>query len=325
VTVVASIDIGTNTLRLFIAEREEDGTLKPVCYVRVVARLGGGYTDEAGIAGVAAERALKALEGFRGVIDKHNARLERAVATSVVRRAVNKLWFIGEARRRAAIDIEVIDGTEEAALSVAGVNSVIRTDKPVSLIVDIGGGSTEFIVVEDGVILYSESLEMGVVHLSEDYQRSDPPTRGELSGMENEIRVSIEGLKKSIRESGLNHLEDSVFDTVEFIGTAGTFTTIAAIDLELETYDSARINNHDVDRLTLQALYARISGLSLNDRKYILSLENGREDLIIPGILIVLSVMYVFGFLTVKVSDAGLLEGLLLTARQREEKQEEVF
>lgn len=324
-TAVASIDIGTNTLRLFIAEREEDGTLRPVCYVRVVARLGGGYTEEAGIASVAAERALKALEGFRGVMDKHHARLERAVATSVVRRAVNRQWFIAEARRRAAIDIDVIGGAEEAALSVAGVNSVILTDKPVRLIVDIGGGSTEFVVVEHGEIVFSESLEMGVVHLSEDYQRSDPPMRDELSGMENEIRVAIEGLKKSIRESGLGCLDGPVFDTVEFIGTAGTFTTIAAIDLELETYDSERINNHEVDRTTLQALYARISGLSLNERKDILSLENGREDLIIPGIIIVLNIMYVFGFLTVKVSDAGLLEGLLLTGPRREETQEEVF
>ncbi len=323
--VVASIDIGTNTLRLFIAERAQDGTLSPICYERVVTRLGGGYTEQEGIARAAAERALTALEGFRGAMDMYGARLERAVATSVVRRAVNKVWFVGEASRRAAIDIEVIDGMEEAALSVVGVNSVVKIDKPVSLIVDIGGGSTEFVVVKDGEILYCESIEMGVVHLCEDYLRTDPPSRGEISGMENEIRVLIEGLKRSVRESGLDLLEDSVFDTVEFVGTAGTFTTVAAIDLELAVYDSERVNNHEMDRTTLQALYARLSGLSLEDRRHILSLESGREDLIIPGILIVLSVMYVFGFITVKISDAGLLEGLLLREPEREEKQEEVF
>lgn len=319
--VVASIDIGTNTLRLFIAERAQDGTLSPICYERVVTRLGGGYTEEDGIAKAAAERALTALEGFRSVMDTHVARLERAVATSVVRRAVNKAWFIGEASRRAGIEIEVIGGLEEAALSVVGVNSVIKTDKPVNLIVDIGGGSTEFVVVKDGEILYCESLEMGVVHLSEDYQRSDPPSRREIAGMENEIRVAVEGLKRSIRESGIDLLEDSVFDAVEFVGTAGTFTTVAAIDLELAVYDSERVNNHEMDRTTLQALYARLCGLSLEDRSHILSLESGREDLIIPGILIMLTVMYVFGFITVKISDAGLLEGLLLGEPEREEKQ----
>jgi len=324
VTASASIDIGTNTLRLLIAETGSGGELRPILCERAVARLGGGYSERYGINLDAAERALSVLEGFRAIIDERGARLERAVATSVVRRAVNKDWFVAEARRRAAIDIEVIDGSEEAELSVAGVCSVIETDKPASLIVDIGGGSTEFIVTKGSEILFSESLEMGVVHLSEDYQRSDPPARTEISGMENEIRVAVEGLKRSIRESGVIDLEDHVSDNVEFVGTAGTFTTIAAIDLELDTYDSACVNNHVVDRTALQTMHARLAPLSLNERKAILSLEKGREDLIIPGILIVLSVMYVFGFISVKISDAGLLEGLLLKGSFSEEKSKEV-
>jgi exopolyphosphatase/guanosine-5'-triphosphate,3'-diphosphate pyrophosphatase len=328
---VASIDIGTNTLRLLIAERDDDGALSPIICERVVARLGGGYTEACGIDPEAAERALVALEGFREIIDKYDAHLERAVATSVVRRAVNKEWFVAQVKKRAAINIEVIDGEEEAGLSVAGVLSVVRTGKATKLIVDIGGGSTEFIVVRDGEILFSESLELGVVHLSEEYQssktshsRSDPPSKSEITGMENVIRVAVEGLKKNIKDRGFDVFEGSVFDDVEFVGTAGTFTTIAAIDLALETYDSELVNNYVVDRIKLTSIYSRLVGLSLNDRKGILSLEKGREDLIIPGILIVLSIMYVFGFLKVKVSDGGLLEGLLLKTIECEEKSEEV-
>jgi exopolyphosphatase/guanosine-5'-triphosphate,3'-diphosphate pyrophosphatase len=331
VKAVASIDIGTNTLRLLIVERRGNGALRPIICERVVARLGGGYSKDMGIAPDAAERALVVLEGFRVLIDKHNARLERAVATSVVRRAVNRDWFVAQAKKRASIDIDVIDGSEEAELSLIGVNSAIRIDKPVSFIVDIGGGSTEFIVVKDKAILFSQSLELGVVHLSEDYQSSktsqskgNPPTTAEITGMENEIRVAIEGLKKTIKDRGYEVFDASTSEDVEFVGTAGTFTTIAAIDLALETYDSERVNNHVVDRIKLMSIYSRIVGLSLNDRKEILSLEKGREDLIIPGILIVLNIMYVFGFLRVKVSDGGLLEGLLLKADCCEEKSEEV-
>lgn len=233
------------------------------------------------------------------------------MATSVVRRARNRDQLIDGARRRAGFDIEVIPGSTEARLSLLGVLSVIKNGGR-KLVMDIGGGSTEFIVADGADIAGEWSMEMGVVHLTERHLKGDPPAEIELSELSDEVRGVIDGLKGRMREAGLDPSGVSGAASARFVGTAGTVTTLAAVDLDLETYDRDRINNHILTRGRVEELYGRLSAMTIAERSRILSLEKGREDLIIPGAVITMAAMDSFAFTELVVSDAGLLEGIIL-------------
>ncbi len=199
-----------------------------------------------------------------------------------------------------------MSGIEEARLSLLGVLSVIEGDGP-ALVVDIGGGSTEFIAAATGEVAGAWSMEMGVVHLTEDHINSDPPLAEELRGMEGEIEAVIESLKGAMREEG-----DGGEGGTTLIGTAGTITTLAAIDMALDSYDREKINNYILTRTAVEKIYRELSAMTMKERGEVLSLEKGREDLIVPGAAIVLRTMDSFGFESMRVSDAGLLEGVII-------------
>ncbi|MFQ5480074.1 MAG: exopolyphosphatase [Thermodesulfobacteriota bacterium] len=313
----ASIDTGTNTLRLLIAEKAGGG-LRPILYERAITRLGGGYTVEAGMAAAAMERSIRALTGFSSIIKEYGVSSVRATATSVVRRAVNSDLFLNEVKKKAGLEVEVIDGLTEARLTLLGVNSVIREPHERSLVMDIGGGSTEFIATLKGESLGAWSLEMGVVRLTERFFKNDPPQSTELLAMEEEIRGVITGLRERMGGNGVEPALYSGSDTL-FIGTAGTITTLAALDQNLDEYDRERINNYTLTRERIEYFYKYLSSLTIREKEKILALEKGREDLIIPGTAITLCVMDAFGYKAVKVSDAGLLEGIIIEMRQKTE------
>jgi len=307
----ASIDIGTNTLRLLIAEVDGDG-LRPVVYKRKITRLGGGYDEGTGISMEAADRTFSALAEFRRHIDEAGVTTVLAFATSVVRRAKNSAWFTEEVRKKTGIEITVIQGQEEARLSLAGVLSVIDERNGKKLVMDVGGGSTEFIATVGPAMTGGWSMEMGVVHLTEKYLLSDPPSSSELKAMEAEIQGVIAELKDRMIADGTDPLDFSGRRGASFVGTAGTITTLAAIDQDLDIYDRAKINNYTLSRERIGELYRRLCSMSLVERQTVLSLEKGREDLIVPGSAITLLAMDAFGFDRAKVSDAGLLEGIIL-------------
>lgn len=313
----ASIDIGTNTLRLLIAEIDNKN-LQPVYLKRIITRLGGDYKEDIGISATAQERTIRALEFFSEKIREYGVKEATAVATSVVRRAKNKKEFLENVLKRTGIDVKIISGDEEARLSLLGVLSVIKTAAPPPLspstrgtgggaakclVVDIGGGSTEFIATNGGKMMGAWSMEMGVVHLTENYLKTDPPSKEELNAMENEIKAVIAKLKD---------LVNRLLPPAVFVGTAGTITTLAAIDQGLEKYDPEKINNYILSYGTIKKIYQHLASLPLKQREKILSLEKGREDIIIPGAAIALKAMEAFGFDKITVSDAGLLEGILL-------------
>lgn len=307
----ASIDIGTNTLRLLIAELDGD-SLRPVIYKRKITRLGGGYDEASGISIEAAERTFTALSEFRRQIDEANVTTVLASATSVVRRAINRKWFTEEVRKKTGLEITVIQGGEEARLSLMGVLSVIDERQGKKLVIDVGGGSTEFIATIGPEMSGGWSMEMGVVHLTEKYLLSDPPSKRELKAMEDEIKGVLKDLRGRMLGDGIDPLDFSGKRGASFVGTAGTITTLAAIDQDLEVYDRARINNYTLSRDRIADLYRRLCSMTLVERQTVLSLEKGREDLIVPGSAITLLAMDAFGFNEAKVSDAGLLEGIIL-------------
>lgn len=315
----ASIDIGTNTLRLLIADRDPGSAILPVLYKRAITRLGGGYTEDAGISPEAAERTVKVLEDFSRLIAENHVQEVFASATSVVRRAKNKESFLSSVSTRTGINPSVISGTEEARLALAGVLSVLTDKAEKRLVIDIGGGSTEFIATRGTEIAGAWSMEMGVVHLTERHIASDPPKEAELSGMEAEITEVLTMLMMDMAEDGIELADYSAASGCVLVGTAGTITTLAALDMGLAAYDRDRVNNYTLKKERVQGLYRHLAGLTLKQREEVLSLEKGREDLIIPGSAIAGLVMDGFGFNELMVSDAGLLEGAIIAGSARSE------
>ena len=314
----ASIDMGTNTFRLLVAEVGPDGVSKPIVCRRAITRLGGGYTEEHGIDREAAHRAFNALDGFVEVLLEHSITDVTAAATSVVRRAVNRDWFASEVLRRTGIRLTVISGQEEARLSLLGVLSVTGGAHAKSLVIDIGGGSTEYVAAAGPSLAGAWSMEMGVVHLTERYLASNPPKRSELDSMSAEISATIAVLKEKMVEDGIDPCRYCATDGAALIGTAGTVTTLAAIDLGLEAYDAAKVNNYTLTRKRVGEIYEHLARLTLKEREGILSLEKGREDLIMAGCAITLLSMEAFGFDELVVSDAGLLEGIIIDRASRD-------
>jgi len=296
----AAVDIGSNSLRMLVGEVVCD-QIVPQHYFRHITRLGGGFEPLAGISAEASERTLSALELFAQILDNMKPTCTRAVATEAVRRAVNGQQFVAAVLARTGFVVEIIAGDEEAALSSAGVLAGLKPQPAAALIFDIGGGSTEFIVIKDGQRLWQKSYPLGVVSLAEAAE----------SGIA--IARTLTVLAEELRLAGLSPLLAG--EDCELIGTAGTVTTLAALDLAMTEYDWQRINNYILLQSPLRSLYARLLPLTPTEREQLPGVEKGRGDLIVHGAEIVLALMHLFGKDRLRVSDFGLLEGILLSMR----------
>ena len=294
---VAAIDLGTNTARLLIA------TLDPyrqVLLKRTITRLGGDFRRESGLSPQAMQRSLAALAQFAREISRHGVTRVRAVATSAVRDARNGGLFCELVRAETGLELEVIDGTEEALLTLAGVRSVLDRSDGDLVVFDVGGGSTEYTLARGAAPLFSRSLPIGVVRLTEG--------KPDAAAMDEKIGRELTRLRRELEEEGMT----GRFSAATLVGTAGTATTLAAVQMQMEDYDYRRVNNFTMPLSAVERIFARLSPLTPKERLGVPGLEPGREDLIIAGTLVVLQTMRIFGFPTLKVSDSGLLEGLVL-------------
>ena len=295
----AAIDFGTNTARLLVAVRSADG-IAPVHVEREVVRLGGGFTDECGLSVEAMNRGLACLHRFSDIISEYGVSRVRASATSAVRDAANGSEFVETVFRETGIRLVVIDGDAEARLTLKGVLAGLDSESDTLAVLDVGGGSTEFTVSSSGNPVFIKSMPIGVVRLTEGF----PAT----VDMIERVRTVIDQLEIDLISAGITVSEDS-----ELVGTAGTATTIAAIKLEMDDYDYRKVNNFIVSRGDIAEIFQRLSQIPPQERLAIKGVEKGREDLIIAGLVIILSVMDRFRFTQLKVSDFGLLEGLALS------------
>jgi exopolyphosphatase / guanosine-5'-triphosphate,3'-diphosphate pyrophosphatase len=293
---VAAIDLGTNTARLLIATKEP---YRQILLNRTITRLGGGFTRERGLSEEAQQRSLSALAAFAAEIARHGVTRVRAVATSAVRDAVNGAAFCRLVKEQTGIALEVIDGTEEAVLTLRGVASILDDKSGDLAVFDVGGGSTEYTLAEKIEPVFSRSLPIGVVRLTEG--------KVGVAEMEDKIRRELESFARELSAEGLAER----FSKATLIGTAGTATTLAAIHIGMEEYDYRRVNNHTVPLSEVQRIFDLLQPLTPKERLEVPGLEPGREDLVIAGTLVVLTTMRVFGFDNFKVSDSGLLEGLI--------------
>ena len=296
----ASIDLGTNTARLLIGA-ESDGKIVRHHISRCITRLGGGFSKETGISQDAAQRTVAALKDFSAIIREFKVTELRAVATSAVRDAVNRDEFCHEVRAASGIGLEVISGEEEARLTLAGVISGLNGITDTMLVFDVGGGSTEYTLATAGKIIFTRSLPLGVVRLTEG--------QGSAAAIADKIERELKLLLAEMNAAGVRAL----FEDSTLIATAGTATTLAAIDIGLTDYDYSKVNNHLITATRITEIFKRLSPLSPSERlQQIIGLEEGREDLIVAGILLTLKSMEMFGSKSLKVSDFGLLEGVML-------------
>jgi exopolyphosphatase/guanosine-5'-triphosphate,3'-diphosphate pyrophosphatase len=228
----AAIDIGTNSIRLLISEY--DGSSFHTLERRMeITRIGKSLGISKNISKKSADATSEVLKKYKILMQEHDVEKYRAVGTSAVRKAVNSGWFISYIKDNTGIDIEKITGEEEANLSFQGASTALKTGSRI-LVIDIGGGSTEFILGNSDMELdFDESIGIGSVSLSERFFKSDKPTHSELKDIQGYIRERIRPI--------INKVEAK--DELTLVGVAGSITTIAAIDLKLEKYDSEMIHD----------------------------------------------------------------------------------
>ena len=305
---LAGIDIGTLTCRLLIADLIPGCPLKEIRSERRILRLGEGVDEAKCLYGPAMDRVILCLKEWKEVIDTNQVAAVAVVATSAVRDASNRGEFLARIKQEAGFDVEVITGAEEARRTLLGIHSGLPTGVGDILALDIGGGSTEFILDRVGHEPVMGSMDIGVVRLCERHLRHDPPSDDEVwEAREWVTRVT----KIAVAEMGNYH-------KTTFVGTAGTITSLAAMSQQLPAYESARIHNCRLQLNAIQELEQTLLSRTKADRVGLPGLERGREEVIAAGAIIIRTIMETLGEETCLVSDLGLREGVVLDLSQKQ-------
>lgn len=297
------MDLGTNSTRLLVAE-VTDGRVAELERRTIVTRLGQGVEATGRLADEAVARVTEALGGYREVIDRLEARTVVAVATSAMRDAENGPAFRDELRARFGIDPRTISGDEEARLTFLGATAG-RTADEETLVIDIGGGSTEYVAGHAGSDPgFHVSTRMGSVRFTERHLHSDPPAHDEMVSLAEDARAVI-----------ATDVPAEVRERVERgIAVAGTATTLAAIDQELDPYDPDKVDGYRVNRGACERIVAHLAALTVNERRRITGLHPDRAPTIVAGTVILLESMRAFELDEIEVSESDLLHGAALTA-----------
>lgn len=295
---VAAIDCGTNSVRLLIS----DGRT-PVVRLMRITRLGKGVDRTGRLDPEAIERTLEVLREYRAEMDRHGVDRLRMAATSAARDASNRDEFLDAASEVLRVRPELLSGTEEAELSYRGATSGLDpTDGPF-VVVDIGGGSTEFAV--GGTRLEgSISVDMGCVRMTEKYLEHDPPLPEELSNCLGEVEQHLQDVVRELPQ---------VTSATRFIGLAGTITNVAAVELGLAEYDPDRIHHMVLTHEAAEDVFRTLATEPLADRIHNPGLEPARADVIVGGCCVLVSLFRVLGYETCLVSEADILDGLVMS------------
>jgi exopolyphosphatase/guanosine-5'-triphosphate,3'-diphosphate pyrophosphatase len=309
--VYAAIDVGTNTLRLLIAEAVAPDDFTTLHEEQEITRLGERLIPSRILQDAPRRRSLTVLRRFAEVARRFKVEQVAVVATSAVREARNRDELVAEVARETGLTLRVIDGAEEARLTLLGVRHGLRLESQRILVMDVGGGSTEFVLARGEAIEAIVSTGLGVVKLTEQYRLTDPPTPNELQTLRQAVSRRIDRLRGELPD-----LKDTWL-----IGTAGTVTSLAAIDLALITYDRQKVQGHCLGLARVIELLDRLAALPLQERRRIPGLEPGRADVIVAGAVIVAVAMERLGYQKMRVSDDGLREGILLDLLGRQDQR----
>ncbi len=301
---IASIDIGSNTVRLLILEASAGRNLVVVDSHRAITRLGEAMDTEKRLRDDRMQATLKVLAGFRDICLRADASPVHAVATSAVREAANREEFLERAWLEAGIRIVVIPWQEEARLTLEGVRWKLPEAAADCLVFDIGGGSTEFIMAKDGEVLGAEGTRLGTVRLTERFITRHPVDPAEYANLRAHLRRELAGVRDRLPKRRPRAL----------IGTAGTVTTLAALANGIFPYDPEKVHGLTLSFEAIEALQDDLKARSLKERLLQKALEPGREDLIIAGTALTLEIMRTFSQDTLTISEYSLREGILLAA-----------
>ncbi|MEX2107389.1 MAG: Ppx/GppA phosphatase family protein [Solirubrobacterales bacterium] len=299
---VAVIDVGTNSTRLLVADVTGRRVVEVERHSRVT-RLGRGVDLSGQLAVEAIEAACDAIADYVAICRETGAEVIRAIATSAVRDASNGSAFVAELRERFALTAQVLDGAEEARLTYLGATSE-RTPTEPTLVIDIGGGSTELVIGTGEEIAFHASLQAGVVRHTERHLSTDPPATVELEALAADVRALIEA---SIADASAHRPSAA-------IAVAGTPTSLAAMELELDPYDPEQVHGHVLSLQSIQRLLSQLASAPLEERAQIVGLHPDRAPTIIAGVVILIEAMRAFALDKVGVSEHDILYGSAIAA-----------
>ncbi|MEU3747875.1 MULTISPECIES: Ppx/GppA phosphatase family protein [Streptomyces] len=301
-TRVAGIDCGTNSIRLLVADvHPETGELVELDRRMTIVRLGQGVDKTGRLAPEALERTFAACRAYAEVIKELGAEKLRFVATSASRDAENRQDFVNGVVEILGVEPEVITGDQEAAFSFTGATGELHGDDR-RLVVDIGGGSTEFVVGNKHVEA-ARSVDIGCVRLTERHVRNDPPTAEEVAAIRADVRAALDLAAETV----------PIGTAETLVGLAGSVTTVAAIALGLPEYDSEKIHHSRISAERVAGVTDMLLASTHDERAAITVIHPGRVDVIIAGALVLREIVERVGASEVVVSEHDILDGIALS------------
>jgi exopolyphosphatase/guanosine-5'-triphosphate,3'-diphosphate pyrophosphatase len=299
---VAVLDLGTNTTRVLVAD-VDDGRVRELERRTKVTRLGQGVDSSGRLADEAIERVTETLEVYEAIIDQLEPERTIALATSATRDAENGAAFRQMLHDRFGFDAHIIPGDEEARLTFLGATAARPPEAGRLVVIDIGGGSTEYVVGSPGSApTFRVSTQAGSVRQTERHLREDPPSEEDLVTLQAAVRSTIQ-----------NAVPSEVIRDVEFgIAVAGTATSLAAIDQQLDPYDPDKVHGYGLLLEAVDRMLGELAAVPLEERRQVVGLHPDRAPTIVAGAAILLESMRVFGLGSVEVSEADILHGAAL-------------
>ncbi|MDO6389435.1 phosphatase [Pontibacter sp. BT731] len=304
---LALIDMGTNTFHLLITEVDEGGNRTDFVKTKLPVRLGQGGISKGAIAPEAYERALKTLRDFRKQIDEYDVETVRAMATSMVRNASNGDDFVKDVFKQTDIQVEIIEGEREAELIYYGVRSAGVLDEQTSLIMDIGGGSVEFIICNNQEIFWKQSFEVGAQRLMDRFFSADPIPDAEVAAEKRFLAEQLQPLTDSVER----------YKPVRLIGASGTFDTLCDIDALSHGDNTRQLSQPAAFSLQIAdfyKIYQELLHKTHDERLAIPGMLEMRVDMIVLASILVDFVLETYNLKEIRVSAYALKEGVLAQA-----------
>ena len=301
--IFAVIDLGTNTFNLLIAERFPNCTFKKIFNTKIAVKLGEGTINSGYIADAPFQRGINALKQFQQYLLDYNVEHSYAFATSAIRSASNGSEFVAQAKKVAGVSISIIDGNEEADLIYYGNRMAVKMNESISLIMDIGGGSTEFILGNEHSILWKQSFLLGAARLLEKFKLSDPITNNETIDFNNYLRSELAPLFEAVQH----------YKPTELIGSSGAFDSV--VDVIAGEFNTEVLNDYhteySVDLGHYHLISKKLKESTIKERYHIAGLIDMRVDMIVISILLIDFILKELNLKHMRVSTFSLKEGVI--------------
>jgi exopolyphosphatase/guanosine-5'-triphosphate,3'-diphosphate pyrophosphatase len=301
--VFAVIDLGTNTFNMLIAERLSDRTFRKIFNTKIAVKLGEGTINAGYIGDVPFQRGINALKQFQQYLLDHHVEYTYAFATSAIRSATNGEEFVIQAKKVAGISVSVIDGDEEADLIYYGNRMAVKMTDSISLIMDIGGGSTEFILADQNTIYWKQSFFLGAARLMERSKLSDPVTPDEVIKFNDYLKQQLTPLFEAVKQ----------FPPIELIGSSGAFDSIVDViagELDTEELHDAK-TEYDINYHHYVFISYLLKQSTLKERYHIKGLIDMRVDMIVISVLLIDFILNELHLTKIRMSAFSLKEGVI--------------